>query len=83
MRHLERTHHVSVKWLHEQTQNGRVAVEKVESAAQAADVFTKPFVDKVAWTAVRPNVLLVDVGSFWRAPRDGGGAPPVHLSTSE
>eukprot|EP00969_Alexandrium_andersonii_P075371 3323048-Alexandrium_andersonii.AAC.1 len=60
MRHLERTHLVSVKWLREQTQHGRVVVEKVESAAQAADIFKKPFVDKAAWTAVGPNVLLVD-----------------------
>eukprot|EP00969_Alexandrium_andersonii_P120533 5329165-Alexandrium_andersonii.AAC.1 len=57
MRHLERTHLVSVKWLREQTQRGRVVVEKVESAAQAAGIFTKPFVYKAAWTAVRSNWL--------------------------
>eukprot|EP00969_Alexandrium_andersonii_P280475 12399909-Alexandrium_andersonii.AAC.1 len=28
MRHLERTHLVSLKWLHEQTQHGRVTIEK-------------------------------------------------------
>eukprot|EP00969_Alexandrium_andersonii_P013670 596668-Alexandrium_andersonii.AAC.1 len=46
MRHLERTHAVSVKWLREQCTAGRFGIEKFESAHQAADIFTKPFVDK-------------------------------------
>eukprot|EP00969_Alexandrium_andersonii_P172222 7613832-Alexandrium_andersonii.AAC.1 len=44
--HLERTHAVSVKWLREQCTAGRFGVGKVEPAHQAADIFTKPFVDK-------------------------------------
>eukprot|EP00969_Alexandrium_andersonii_P011699 510059-Alexandrium_andersonii.AAC.1 len=46
MRRLEQTHAASAKWLHEQCTAGRFGIEKVESAQQAADIFTKPFVDK-------------------------------------
>eukprot|EP00969_Alexandrium_andersonii_P349703 15431645-Alexandrium_andersonii.AAC.1 len=63
-RHLERTHAVSVKWLHELCTAGRFGIEQVESAHQAADISTNLFVDKVYWNAARSNVLLVDPASF-------------------
>eukprot|EP00969_Alexandrium_andersonii_P273792 12101567-Alexandrium_andersonii.AAC.1 len=73
MRHLERTRAVSVKWAREQCNAGRFGIEKVESAHQTADLFAKPFVDKVYLNAARSNVLLIGPASFWCAPKDGGG----------
>ena len=41
MRHLERVHNVAVKWIHEQYVSQHFTVTRVETNAQAADIFTK------------------------------------------
>ena len=43
LRHLGRTHGVSLAWLHEQTAVDGVDVDRVDSSFQLADIFTKAF----------------------------------------
>eukprot|EP00969_Alexandrium_andersonii_P350059 15432428-Alexandrium_andersonii.AAC.1 len=49
---------------------------KIETDAQAADIFTKPFKDIKRWAAVRDLVLVVNVSRFWGCPVSGGGVLP-------
>eukprot|EP00969_Alexandrium_andersonii_P065579 2890066-Alexandrium_andersonii.AAC.1 len=49
---------------------------KIETDAQAADIFTKPFKDAQRWAAVRDLVLVVDVRRFWDRSVSGGGVLP-------
>ena len=49
MRHLGRTHKVSVKWLHERFSESWVNLKHIISKLQAADIFTKPFTDSLEW----------------------------------
>jgi hypothetical protein len=43
MRHLGRTHGVSVAWLHERFQSDGAHLQYVDTAQQAADIYTKMF----------------------------------------
>ena len=85
MRHLERVHNVAVKWIHELYSNKHFDVARVETTAQAADIFTKPFgpSEKVTWLS---NMRLINMAygrEFWTAPTptpdpsEGGGHTPV------
>eukprot|EP00975_Prorocentrum_lima_P038747 8137139-Prorocentrum_lima.AAC.1 len=78
MRHLERTHRCDVQWIHERYLDGEFEMYKIETDAQAADIFTKPFKDVKRWTAVRDLVLVVDVRRFGdrSVPGGGGVLPP-------
>ena len=51
MRHIGRTHGVSVAELHEQWKNGLYNIEYTESADQSADIYTKTFSDPTKWDA--------------------------------
>eukprot|EP00969_Alexandrium_andersonii_P144670 6397519-Alexandrium_andersonii.AAC.1 len=53
MRHLERTRRCGVQWIHGRYVDGEFEMYKIETDAQAADIFTKPFKDVKRWTAVR------------------------------
>ena len=47
MRHLGRTHGVSVAWLHEQLYIRKLCpIEYTESLDMAADIYTKAFLDR-------------------------------------
>jgi hypothetical protein len=48
LRHLGRTHKVCLQWLHEEIMKNYL-LEYCESALMCADIFTKPFTDKVRW----------------------------------
>ena len=52
MRHLERTHRVSVKWAHERFNTGEFDIEKVDTDVQASDIFTKAFLEVKKWEQV-------------------------------
>ena len=51
LRYLQRTHRVSVGWLHEVFKLDEVEMMYQESAKMAADIYTKSFTDKAKWTA--------------------------------
>eukprot|EP00969_Alexandrium_andersonii_P066838 2946784-Alexandrium_andersonii.AAC.1 len=42
MRRLERTHQCDVQWIRERYLDGEFEMYKIETDAQAADIFTKP-----------------------------------------
>ena len=50
LRHLRRTHKVCITWLCEALQHPDICVLHDKSSNQAADVFTKPFVDARKWS---------------------------------
>jgi len=81
LRYLQRTHRISVGWLHEVFKLDEIELMYEESAKMAADIYTKAFTDKAKWTAahwlvgvVDPKDLqkLVDLGDA--IPPQGGGA---------
>ena len=53
MRHLQRTHGISISWLTEQLQRGEYDFNYCQSEDQAADIFTKPFLSLVKWDHAR------------------------------
>ena len=53
LRHLRRTHKVCITWLCEALQQLDICVLYDKSSNQAADVFTKPFINVRKWTHAR------------------------------
>ena len=49
LRHLGRTHGVSLAWLHEQTAVDGIDVDRVDSSFRLADIFTKAFDSTADW----------------------------------
>ena len=49
LRHLGRTHGVSLAWLHEQTAVDGIDVDRVDSSFQLTDLFTKAYDSTVDW----------------------------------
>ena len=60
MRHLPRTHRVSVGWLHERYMSGQFIFAHESGERMPPDIFTKMFADKEKWVAARQlvNILL-------------------------
>ncbi|CAE8593142.1 unnamed protein product, partial [Polarella glacialis] len=61
MRHLGRTHRVSLRWMHEVFQDGQCEIRRCDTLLQAADIFTKGFTCRDKWVVVysaelRPRV---------------------------
>ena len=56
MRHLSRTHRVSVAWLHEQYQRENFVFSYVTSSDMAADIFTKPISQPDVWSHARKKI---------------------------
>ena len=50
MHHLERTHGISIGWMHSIFQEGYVSLAYEVTAEMAADIHTKSFKDSVSWT---------------------------------
>ena len=59
MRHLSRTHRVSVAWLHEQYQRENFVVSYVRSCDMAADIFTKSIPNPEAWRMARMKINVL------------------------
>ncbi|CAE8612441.1 unnamed protein product [Polarella glacialis] len=51
MRHLGRTHRVSLRWMHEVFQDGQCEIRRCDTLLQAADIFTKGFTCRDKWVA--------------------------------
>ena len=49
MRHIGRTHGVSIAWLWERFQHDEYDLSYCDTADQAADIYTKAFTDKFKW----------------------------------
>ncbi|CAE8585896.1 unnamed protein product, partial [Polarella glacialis] len=49
MRHLGRTHRVSLRWMHEVFQDGQCEIRRCDTLLQAADIFTKGFTCRDKW----------------------------------
>ena len=81
MRHLTRTHRVSVQWLHEVFSEPFLDLLYIESARQAADIMTKGFTDPIKWEAVRTLIYHIYPEQFWKAPESEQDVP-VLPSTS-
>ena len=62
MRHLARTHRVSVGWIHEQYQSGQFIFAHESGERMPPDIFTKMFSDKSKWLTARLliNIVLPD-----------------------
>ena len=67
MRQLGRTHQVSVRWLHERFNEEWIDLGYCESDKQAADIFTKGFVDPLKWTQVCSLIFIVVDITYWQA----------------
>ncbi len=52
LRHIKRTHQVSVAWLHERVTSPDVVLHDCVSEVMAADIFTKHFISKDKWEQV-------------------------------
>ena len=50
MKHTDRTQRISFRWLKQQFEVGHFNMINVDTGEQAADIFTKPFVDTPKWT---------------------------------
>eukprot|EP00971_Amphidinium_carterae_P019647 387308-Amphidinium_carterae.1 len=65
MRHLGRTHRVSVAWLHEVFLSGNMILNKCDTNDQSADIFTKSFTDETKW---RHACSLIHIGRSVKDP---------------
>ena len=59
MRHLARTHRVSVGWIHEQYMSGQFIFAHESGERMPPDIFTKMFSDKSKWLAARMLINIV------------------------
>ena len=59
MRHLARTHRVSVGWIHEQYRSGHFIFAHESGERMPPDIFTKMFADKSKWKAARMLINVV------------------------
>jgi hypothetical protein len=60
MRHLGRTHNVSLRWLHEVCASKHVILRRCDTLLQAADIFTKPFTSLEKWSAALKMISIQD-----------------------
>ena len=72
MRHLGRTHGITIAWLHEQYKAGAYALEYEPSASMAADIFTKSFSNPLAFDAVCWLVFVCHAADVFRFCALGG-----------
>jgi hypothetical protein len=59
MRHLSRSHRVSVAWLHEQHKREHFEFAYVETDSMAADMFTKSMPSPAKWTHARKSICVL------------------------
>ena len=99
MRHMGRTHKISVKWIHEQLTRDTKHLRAVycDTKDMAADIFTKPFANPEKWAHARKLIGIFEPGEEknykWSAPATGTdsrkigearpGAPPKKKKNTE
>ena len=77
MRYLNRTHGVSVAWIHERYLAGDFEIQWEASDGMAADVFTKAFSNPLAWDAACWLVGVVDDARVAERCCAGDAPPPT------
>ena len=60
LRHITRTHSVSVAWIHERVASDDIQLHDCVSAVMAADMFATQFIDRDKWIDVCSLIGIVD-----------------------
>ena len=60
MRHLSRTHGISISWLHEQCREDDIEMRYITTTLMAADIYTKAFQDAVKWNNLCEQINLIE-----------------------
>lgn len=68
MRHVLRSHAVSVAYLHEVFSRPDLSLEYVQTERQAADIYTNAFVNDDSWVHVARLIGVHDMASCQRCP---------------
>ena len=66
MRHIGRTHGVSVAWLSERFAEDNFQLDYCDTADQVADVYTKAFSDPIKWQHAHELAGVMDPGQIKR-----------------
>ena len=86
MRHLGRTHRVSVSWLHERFSEPQLTLVKEPTDIMFADIFTKGFANPDKWDAVCALINIRDPTKPYWTYQDpcmlGGGRVDADDNTS-
>ena len=61
MRHLERTHGISIQWMHEIFQNDLIYLVYEVTSKMCADIHTKAFKDHMTW---KRACMLINILSY-------------------
>ena len=61
MRHLERTHGISIQWMHEIFQNDLIYLVYEITSKMCADIHTKAFKDHMTW---KRACMLINILSY-------------------
>ena len=64
MRHLGRTHGLSISWLKERFDSKYYEVEYCKSNQMCADIFTKPFDNKEKWDQAKQLINIFDINTL-------------------
>ncbi len=59
MRYLNRTHRISISWLHEVCSSSQVNLQYAETDDMAADIYTKAYTNVAKWQAVCLMINMV------------------------
>ena len=59
LRHVQRTHGICVAWLCDSLRKNLFSVADVHTKRQAADIFTKYFVNKDTWSLVTQPIGII------------------------
>ena len=71
MRHLGRTHGVSINWLHERFKEKWIQLVKEDTTTMCADIFTKAFDNKDTWNHACSLINVYDFSDIPARPRRG------------
>ncbi len=63
MRYIQRTHHVSVAWLHELGAAKEIQLGYEDTNHMCADVFTKAFTNVVSWAHAYASFQIISLAT--------------------
>ena len=80
MRHLGRTHHVDIDWLHESVELDGVVLFYEDSSRQAADILTKGFTNPIRWARATELVGVFHGAVAARIEKEGSFIAPPQVA---